>query len=163
MTDTLKTAGYGVLLTELKTRIHAAQYAALRAVNKELLALYCDIGKLIEERQEAEGWGKAVVERLSADPRSEFGEKSGFSVQNLWYMRKFYREYKEIPNLQPLAGEVAWTKNTLILDRCPNPLQREFYLRPTARFGWTRRVLEHQIDNQTKPRGVTWPKSLFAT
>lgn len=149
MSDSLKIADYGVLLTELKARIHAAQYAALRAVNKELLALYWDIGKLIEERQEAEGWGKAVVERLSADLRAEFGPKSGFSVQNLWYMRKFYREYKEMPNLQPLAGEIAWTKNTLILDRCSNPLQREFYLRATARFGWTRRVLEHQIDNQT--------------
>ncbi len=141
--------GYGALLNELKTRIHTAQYAALRAVNKELIALYWDIGQLIEARQESEGWGKSVVERLSADLRQEFGEKSGFSVQNLWYMRKFYHEYKELPNLQPLAGEIAWTKNTLILDRCQYPLQREFYLRATARFGWTRRVLEHQIDNQT--------------
>ncbi|MDO8945997.1 MAG: DUF1016 N-terminal domain-containing protein [Desulfocapsaceae bacterium] len=136
-------------MTELKTRIHTAQYTALRAVNKELIALYWDIGKLIEERQEAEGWGKAVVERLSADLRAEFSEKSGFSGRNLWYMRTFYREYKEQPILQPLAAEISWTKNTLILDRCRNPLQREFYLRGTARFGWTRRVLEHQIDNQT--------------
>lgn len=143
------TASYGALLAELKTRIHQAQYAALRAVNKELTALYWDIGELINERQEAEGWGKSVVENISADLRREFGEKSGFSVQNLWYMRKFYREYREHPNLQPLAGEISWTKNTVILDRCANPLQREFYLRATARFGWTRRVLEHQIDNQT--------------
>lgn len=149
MSDVLNGVVYGTLLTELKTRIHTAQYAALRAVNKELIALYWDIGKLIEERQATEGWGKAVVERLSADLRTEFGEKSGFSVQNLWYMRKFYQEYKSLANLQPLAGEIAWTKNTLILDRCQNALQREFYLRATARFGWTRRVLEHQIDNQT--------------
>jgi predicted nuclease of restriction endonuclease-like (RecB) superfamily len=149
MNATSVTADYGTLLTDLKARIHAAQYAALRAVNKELIALYWDIGKLIEERQRAEGWGKSVVERLSVDLRAEFGEKSGFSVQNLWYMRKFYREYKDAPKLQPLAGEIAWTKNTLILDRCADPLQREFYLRATARFGWTRRVLEHQIDNQT--------------
>src|SRR4030067_3491302 len=104
MSDVMKGAGYGMLMTETKTRIHTAQYAALRAVNKELIALYWKSGKLIEERQEIEGWGKAVVERLSADLRAEFGEKSGFSVQNLWYMRKFYREYKEQPILQPLAG-----------------------------------------------------------
>jgi len=145
----MNSLGYGKLLTELKTRIHTAQYAALRAVNKELITLYWDIGQLIEERQETEGWGKAVVERLSADLRAEFGEKSGFSGRNLWYMRTFYLEYKEQAILQPLAAEIAWTKNTLILDRCQNPLQREFYLRATARFGWTRRVLEHQIDNQT--------------
>lgn len=149
MSETTKLAGYGILLTELKARIHTAQYAALRAVNKELIALYWDIGKLIEERQETEGWGKAVVERLSADLCAEFGEKSGYSGRNLWYMRTFYREYKEQPILQPLAAEIAWTKNTLILDRCQNSMQREFYLRATARFGWTRRVLEHQIDNQT--------------
>ena len=138
------TVSYGALLAELKTRINQAQYAALRAVNKELTALYWDIGQLINERQEAEGWGKSVVENISADLRREFGEKSGFSVQNLWYMRKFYREYREHPNLQPLAGEISWTKNTVILDRCAEALQREFYLRATARFGWTRRVLEHQ-------------------
>lgn len=140
---------YSQLLGELKTRIRAAQVAALHAVNKELIGLYWDIGRRIDERQQVQGWGKGVVEALSKDLRAEFGEKSGYSVQNLWYMRKFYREYKDFPNLQPLAGEVAWTKNTLILDRCAGPLQREFYLRATARFGWTRRVLDHQIDNQS--------------
>ena len=142
-------ADYGTLLIQLKARIQSAQYAALRAVNKELVALYSDIGQLIEERQQEQGWGKSVVENLSRDLRAEFGVKSGFSVQNLWYMRKFYREYKDFPILQPLAGEIAWTKNTLILDRCQDPLEREFYLRGTARYGWTRRVLDHQIDNQT--------------
>lgn len=64
-------------------------------------------------------------------------------------MRIFYREYKDYPNLQPLAGEIAWTKNTLILDRCQDAQERKFYLRSTARYGWTRRVLDHQIDNQS--------------
>ena len=104
--------GYTEFLGALKSSIRQRQYQALRTVNKELIALYWDIGKLIDERQETEGWGKAVVERLSADLRDEFGEKSGFSVQNLWYMRKFYREYKTLPNLQPMAGEISWTKNT---------------------------------------------------
>ncbi len=91
---------YGQWLAELKQRINGAQYAALRAVNKELIVLYWDIGKTIHERQETEGWGKSVVERLAADLKSEFGEKSGFSAQNLWYMRQFYGEYKDLPNLQ---------------------------------------------------------------
>jgi predicted nuclease of restriction endonuclease-like (RecB) superfamily len=140
---------YGSFLSTLKSRIHSAQFKALRAVNKELIALYWDLGKLIEERQVADSWGKGVVEKLSRDLRAEFGEKSGYSVQNLWYMRKFYREYKDMPILQPLAGELAWTKNTLILDRCQHAQEREFYLRATARFGWTRRVLDHQIENKS--------------
>ncbi len=140
---------YGDLLVALKDRIRNAQSAALQAVNKELIALYWDIGQRIDERQQTEGWGKGVVEALSKDLRAEFGEKSGYSERNLWYMLTFYRAYKSFPILQPLAAEIAWTKNTLILDRCAEPLQREFYLRATARFGWTRRVLDHQIDNQS--------------
>ena len=140
------TNDYVEFLNGIKSRIRSAQISASRILNKGLVGLYWLIGKDIVDKQEKLGWGKAVVERLSADLRAEFGEKSGFSVQNLWYMRKFYREYKSLANLQPLAGEIAWTKNILILDRCTNLLQREFYLRATARFGWTRRVLEHQIE-----------------
>ena len=140
---------YGSFLSTLKSRIHSAQFKALRAVNKELIALYWNLGKLIEERQVADSWGKGVVEKLSRDLRAEFGEKSGYSVRNLWYMRIFYREYKDMPILQPLAAELAWTKNTLILDRCQHAQEREFTLRATARFGWTPRVLDHQIENKS--------------
>ena len=81
---------YAELLTEIKDRIRTAQYAALKAVNKELIGLYWDIGKMIVERQEGETWGKSVVEKLSKDLRKEFPEHNGFSAQNLWYMRQFY-------------------------------------------------------------------------
>lgn len=140
---------YGDVLAGLKQRVRAAQYAALSVVNKELIALYWDIGQIIHERQQAAEWGKSVVERLAADLKAEFGEKSGFSVRNLWYMRDFYGEYRGLPNLQPLVAEIAWTKNLLIFTRCKAPLEREFYLRATARFGWSKRVLDHQIDNKT--------------
>ncbi len=88
----------------------------------ELIGLYWDIGRAIEERQDREGWGESVVERLSADLQSEFGAKNGFSTQNLWYMRNFYREYSALPNLQPLVGEVSWSKHLIILARCKMPL-----------------------------------------
>ncbi len=140
---------YPTLLGVLKQRIRAAQYRALSLVNNELIGLYWDIGRAIEERQDREGWGESVVERLSADLQSEFGAKSGFSTQNLWYMRNFYREYSALPNLQPLVGEVSWSKHLIILARCKMPLEREFYLRSTARFGWSKRILAHQIDNKT--------------
>jgi hypothetical protein len=65
-------AEYGQLLGEIKQRIRSAQYAALKAVNKELIALYWDIGKLIVERQQGETWGKSIVEQLAKDLRAEF-------------------------------------------------------------------------------------------
>jgi predicted nuclease of restriction endonuclease-like (RecB) superfamily len=140
---------YPALLAEVKTRIRSAQYEALRAVNKELVGLYWDIGRLIVERQRSEGWGKSVVERLSGDLRIAFPGVSGFSTQNLWYMRQLFHEYSALPNLQPLVGEIGWAHNLVILSRCKDTQEREFYLRMTRKFGWSKNVLIHQIDNQS--------------
>lgn len=145
---------YSALLIEVKERIHSAQYAALKAVNKELVGLYWDIGKMIAERQEAEGWGKSVVQQLAADLRAEFPGVRGFSVQNLWYMRQFYLEYHDNPKLQPLVGEISWAKNLVIMARCKGSLEREFYIRMTRKFGWSKNVLVHQIENQSYEKSL---------
>jgi len=140
---------YAALLTEVKERVRSAQYEALKAVNKELVTLYWDIGKLIAERQNREGWGKSVVERLANDLQNEFPVVRGFSVQNLWYMRQFYLEYYDNEKLQPLVGEISWTKNLIIMARSKDPLEREFYIRMTHKFGWSKNVLIHQVENQS--------------
>lgn len=140
---------YLALLSDIKGRIRSAQYDALRAVNKELIALYWDIGHMILERQKGKKWGKSVVENLARDLREEFPGLRGFSVQNLWYMRQFYSIYKDRPNLQPLVGEIGWSHNLIILSKSADDLEREFYLRMAHRFGWTKNVLTHQMENQT--------------
>lgn len=126
-------SSYLILLREIKDRIRTAQYEALKAVNKERLRLYWDIGQMIVRRQKAEGWGKAIVERLAADLQKEFPGMSGFSTQNLWFMRQFYMEYSKKPILQPLVRELSWTHNLVILTRCKDDLAREFYLRMARR------------------------------
>jgi len=143
------TGDYPGLLAEIKERVRSAQYEALKAVNKELVSLYWDIGRIIVERQETEGWGKSVVQRLSSDLRQEFPDVRGFSAQNLWYMRQFYSEYHNSERLQPLVGEIAWAHNLVIMSKCKDPLEREFYIRMARKFGWSKNVLSHQIDNQT--------------
>jgi predicted nuclease of restriction endonuclease-like (RecB) superfamily len=147
--DVGPTRTYSALLVEIKTRIQAAQFEALRAVNKELVALYWDIGRSIVERQRLSGWGKSVVERLSKDLRSAFPGVSGFSAPNLWFMRQFFQAYSARPILQPLVRELAWAHNVVIMTRCKDPLEREFYLRAARRFNWSKNVLIHQIDNQS--------------
>ena len=146
--------GYSALLAEVKARVRAAQYTALRAVNKELVGLYWDIGRLIMARQQSEGWGKSVVEQLANDLRAAFPGVGGFSAQNLWYMRQFYQEYGAAPKLQPLVGEIGWSHNLLILSRCKDAQEREFYLRMTRKFGWSKNVLAHQIDNQSYEKSL---------
>jgi predicted nuclease of restriction endonuclease-like (RecB) superfamily len=142
-------ADYAKLFAEVKERVLAAQYKALRAANTELVGLYWDIGRMIVARQQSASWGKAVVERLAEDLRAEFPGVQGFSVQNLWYMRQFYSEYAGREKLQPLVGEISWAKNLVIMARCKDALEREFYLRMTRKFGWSKNVLIHQVENQS--------------
>ena len=134
---------------EIKRRIRDRQYEALRSVNRELVRLYWEIGELIHHKQETLGWGKSVVETLARDLQSEFAGRNGFSANNLWLMRQFYCEYVDKPNLQSMIGEISWTKNLVIFGRCKDDLEREFYLRATARYGWTTAVLKHQVDNKS--------------
>lgn len=140
---------YGSFLADLKVRIRQAQYQAFRAANKELLQLYWEIGESIHRKQEEVGWGKAVVETLARDLQAEFPGRNGFSARNLWNMRDFYREFSSRPKLQPLVAEISWSKNLVIMARCKDDLEREFYLRATARFGWSKAVLIHQVDNKS--------------
>ncbi|ETR65726.1 MAG: hypothetical protein OMM_13803, partial [Candidatus Magnetoglobus multicellularis str. Araruama] len=117
--------------------------------NKKLISLYWSIGEMITLRQAGDTWGKSVVERLSKDLQIEFPGIKGFSVQNLWYMRQFYTEYCDNINLQPLVGEVSWTKNIIIISKCKDSHEREFYLRMTRRYGWTKTVLIQKIESRT--------------
>lgn len=140
---------YRNLLVEVKQRIRSAQYEALKAVNKELIALYWDIGKMIVTRQQGASWGKSVVEQLAKDLQAEFPGISGFSVRNIWNMRSFYVAYSQNEKLQPMVAEIGWTHNLVILEKCKDDLEREFYIRMARKFGWTKNVLIHQIENKT--------------
>ncbi|MBI4682527.1 MAG: DUF1016 domain-containing protein [Nitrospirae bacterium] len=153
---TSRTTSYGDLLQTIKARIQESRILSYRAVNKELIKLYWNIGHEIASRQEREGWGKSVVERLSQDLRKEFYGTSGYSSQNLWYMRQFYLEYKEYPKLQRVVGEIPWGQNLLIMSKVKDISAREYYLSMTAKTGWSRSALLHQIKTNAYQRhGLT--------
>ena len=135
-------------IAEVKTKVRQAQYEALKAVNVQLIDLYWEIGKSIAEKQ-SESWGKSIVATLSEELQKEFPGVGGFSTTNLWLMAQFYSEYQGVVNLQPLVGEISWTKHIVILSKCKDDLQRQFYIQATSKFGWTKNVLMHQIENET--------------
>lgn len=169
-TELTAPAGYGAFLDEIKTQVRQRQLQALRAANTELLALYWWLGENISRRQAELGWGKAVVESLARDLQLEFPGRNGFSAQNLWLMRQFYSEYRDKPKLQPLVGEISWTKNLLIMARCEEDLEREFYLDQLDRRhrfegenppigivicrDKTRTVVEYALRNTNRPLGI---------
>ena len=135
-------------ITEIKQKIRQSQYEAMRAVNVQLISLYWEIGKSIAEKQ-SESWGKSIVPTLSRELQSEFPGAIGFSERNLWLMTQFYAEYQAFENLQPLVAEISWAKHIVIMSKCKDSLEREFYIRSTRKFGWTKNVLNHQIENKS--------------
>lgn len=140
---------YTHLLMEVQQRIRSSQYEALKAVNREMINLYWDIGQMIFIQQQNTSWGKSVVEKLAKDLQTEFPGISGFSARNIWRMRDFYLAYHSKEKLTPLVAEIGWTHNIVILEKCKDDLEREFYIKMTRKFGWTKNVLIHQIENQT--------------
>ncbi len=104
---------------------------------------------MIVEKQEQLGWGKSVVEQLSKDLQEEFPGQIGWSSRNLWRMRQFYYEYRQNAFLPPMVAEIGWTHNYIILEKCKDDLQREFYIQMTKKYGWTKDVLIHQIDGNS--------------
>ena len=139
---------YSLFRDDILKRIRSAQYEAMRAVNKEIISLYWEIGRQITERQKTLGWGKSVVENLSRDIQEAFPGIQGFGVSNLRDMARFYTEYQSNEFLQPLVGEISWTKHILILTKCKDTQERRFYILATKRYGWTKSVLMHQIEGK---------------
>jgi len=121
--------GYAQLLEDLKARIRQAQVRAAVAANRELLALYWQIGKAIVQRQRVEGWGKAVIDRLAADIQSAFPGIKGFSPSNIWRMRAFYLTWKEQGKIS--AQRVPKSEHDFLPS--PAPKSKKKFLAPAVR------------------------------
>jgi predicted nuclease of restriction endonuclease-like (RecB) superfamily len=152
MSELFQDNQYINFVNSIKDKIYKSQYEALKAVNKQLIELYWELGKLIIEKQEEEQWGKSIVEQLAKDLKAEFPNIKGFSSRNLWNMRIFYLFYKDNTKLQPLVAEISWTKNIIIIEKCKDLLQVEFYIKMTKKFGWTKDVLINQIESKAYER-----------
>lgn len=146
---TNKVPMYPGILARAKEIIRKAQYDTLKTVNKGLIEMYWGLGKLVTDCKVNGSHGKSVVEKMAADLHLEFPGIAGFSARNIWYMKKFYEIYSKEAKLQPMVAEISWTKHIILLDRCEDMLEREFYIRMTRKYGWTKNVLMHQIDKKT--------------
>jgi predicted nuclease of restriction endonuclease-like (RecB) superfamily len=142
-------SNYLSFLSTIKERIHQAQYDALSAVNKELLNLYRDIWAMIIDMQKKHKHGDSVVSSLAKDIQKAYPGIKGFSEQNIRRMKQFYETYYNNSKLLPMVREISRTKNLLIMTSCKDNLQREFYIKMTQKFGRTKSVLQHHIENSS--------------
>jgi predicted nuclease of restriction endonuclease-like (RecB) superfamily len=139
--------GYDEFLHALKERIRLAQIRASISVNRELVLLYWRIGKDILARQEQEGWGAKVIDRLAEDLQREFPGIKGFSSRNLKYMRGFAGAYPDDEFVQHVVAQLPWGHNVRLLDYVKDPNQRAWYAQQSIEHGWSRNVLVHQIES----------------
>jgi predicted nuclease of restriction endonuclease-like (RecB) superfamily len=160
MTQNLTTTDdYRALIADLKTRIRSAQIKAAITVNRELIALYWDIGQLIAEKQRASGWGDAVIDQIAGDLTRELEGMKGFSRRNLYYMKRFYNFHAGRDEfVQQLVAQIPWGHNILILENIKEQEKALWYVQKTLENGWSRNALGLQIDNRLYERQATLPK-----
>ncbi len=141
--------GYARFLGEIKERILGARLRAAASLNEAMLRLYWEIGKALAERQKRARWGDAVIERLARDLRREFPGMKGFSRTNLCYMRQWYLAYRSKGGNCPTAvGRIPWSHNILIFNKIRYRARRLWYAQQALEHGWSRSVLEHQIESR---------------
>lgn len=145
---------YDSFLQTIKDQIRTVQLDAALAVSRRLILLYWQIGSEILQRQSAQGWGAKIVQKLANDLRIAFPAVEGFSRTNLLYARSFAEAYPDRKVLQHLLQQspVSWSHHTRILDKVKNPKARLWYVRAASENGWSRSILELQIESDLYTR-----------
>lgn len=143
---------YAQTLLDLKKQVAQAQIKATLSANKELITLYWNIGKTIVEKQKNSGWGSSVIERLSKDLQNAFPGIGGFSRANIFRMQAFYGAYEKVA--QPVRQievfpifNIPWGHNVCLLQKLKKNEERLWYAQRAIEHGWSRTVLEMQIES----------------
>jgi len=96
-------------------------------------------------RQGEEGWGAKVTDRLAHDLKTAFPEVKGFSPRNLKYMRRFAEAWPDQEFVQQLLHKLPWFHLCTLLDKLKDPAERDWYLRGSIQYGWSRSVLVNVV------------------
>ena len=158
--------GYAALLRKIKQRVQIAQQRAIYAANEEMLRMYWDIGCMLQQSQDADGWGKKTLQRLAVDLKNDYSEIKGFSVRNMQCMIQFFNEYNQeltmvkgvvSPIAQPLVAQLgqynftlpikhlSWAHNLILLQQVKDIRARYWYMVQSITSHWSKRYLQEAI------------------
>jgi predicted nuclease of restriction endonuclease-like (RecB) superfamily len=143
---------YTRVLADIKRRISSERVRAVLAANSAMVLLYWDIGRMILARQDREGWGARVIDRLSVDLRESFPDMHGLSPRNLKYMRTFAFAWTDRAIVQRIVAQLPWRHNIALLERVANYQSRLWYAEHAIQNGWSQPVLCYQIENHALER-----------
>lgn len=140
-------------INELKSKVRSSQIKAALAVNSELIQLYWELGKTINEK-EAE-WGDKLINQVAIDLKIEFPDMNGFSRSNLYYCKKFYNFYRDEIIQQPV-GQLREIDSTKISQQLVGQLEDAdspesvFVHQAVAQIPWGHNILIFTKCNDAK-------------
>jgi predicted nuclease of restriction endonuclease-like (RecB) superfamily len=143
---------YADVLGEIKQRIQKERLRVVMAANSAMVLLYWDIGNTILSRQQREGWGARIIDRLSADLRDAYPDMRGLSPRNLKYMRAFAAAWPDGQIVQETLARIPWFHHIALLEKLETAEERLWYARQSAASGWSHNILTHQIDARAHHR-----------
>ncbi len=143
---------YHAFINDVKQRVAQQRLKTILSANAEMILMYWDIGKSILEKQENEGWGAKVIDRLSTDLKKEFPAMKGFSPRNLKYMRKFAETWTDYEIVQRCVAQIPWRSNITLMQKIKDPELRLWYAQKTIKHGFGKDMLVFQIDTKLHQR-----------
>lgn len=131
------------IIEDIKKEILSTRNRVLENANSELMSLYFKIGRYIDENAK---YGNNFIDLLSKSLKIEFPSATGYSSRNLLRMKRFYTEYKNLSNLPPAVAKLHWTHNVILIDKVSDFDKRMWYAEKCLENGWSKVLLDHQID-----------------
>lgn len=136
---------YMNLMNDIKESISQERLKIVLTANSSMILLYWNIGNKILKKQQAEGWGAKVIDRLSMDLKEAFPEMEGFSSRNLKYMRKFAESWPDVEIVQRTIAQIPWRSNIVLMDKLNDRESRLWYAGKFLECGWSKDILNIQI------------------
>ncbi len=138
---------YLEFIEKIKREIQKQRVSVVMNANASMICLYWNIGKAILAKQEEEGWGTKVIDRMAKDLKDAFPEMSGFSPRNIKYMRKFAQCWPDYEIVQRVVAQIPWRANITLMDKLKTQEERIWYAGKTIENGWSSTILELQIQS----------------
>ena len=151
MENNIDSSKYKEIFENVRSEILKSQYKAIQTVNKELIFMYWNIGRIIVDNSK---WGNKFIDNLYMDLKLEFPNITGFSIRNLKYMKKIAEEYPDFEFVQQVVAQIPWGHNIILLDKVKDIEERKWYINQSIINGWSRSLLMMQIESKLYQRQV---------
>lgn len=143
---------YFRFIEDIKNEIKNRRITAVLSANSNMICMYWKIGRAVLEKQSQQGWGAKVIDRISKDLKEAFPDMNGFSPRNIKYMRKFANCWSDYEIVQRVVAQLPWRTNLSLLDKLSDEESRLWYAYKAIENGWSKNVLDIQIETKLKER-----------